>query len=167
MNLSWRMLGLAREYRLFNGKQIVGLLKNNVWNSRAYGEFKGHLMRFEKDSKRRYQASILDIEGEKVLGTIEFGYFPRTATIHYEGEIFTWKSLQKNGWGSWAVGNAEEESQYLSSNRIGTQGAITEGYLPPLVTMAGLYIHSYFFRRSLLSIVVGFALGVLMGYFVN
>lgn len=167
MNLSWKMLGLAREYRLFNEKQIVGLLKNNVWTSQAYGEFKGHLMRFEKDSKRRHWVSILEIEGEQVLGTIEFGLFPRTATIRHEGETYTWRSLKKKGKSSWAVGNAEEENQYQASGWIGSQGIIAEGYLPAVVTMAGLYIHGYFFRRTLLSILIGFALGVLLGYFIK
>lgn len=161
------MLGLAREYRLFNGKQIVGLLKNSVWTSHAYGEFKGHLMRFEKDSKRRHWASILDIEGEQVQGTIEFGLFPRTATIRHEGEIYTWRSLKKKGRGSWLIGNAEEESEYQASGWIGSQGTITEGYLPAVVTMAGLYIHGYFFRRTLLSILIGFVVGVLLGYFIK
>lgn len=158
------MLGLAREYRLFNDKQIVGLLKNNVWNRKAYGEFKGYLMRFEKDSKRRHWANILDIEGEQVLATIEFGLFPRTATIRHDGETYTWQSLKKNAKGSWMVGNAEEESQYHASGRMGTRGSITESYLPPIVLMAGLYIHGYFFRRFLLSLLVGFVLGALMAY---
>jgi hypothetical protein len=167
MDITWKMLGLAREYRLFNGKQIVGLLKNNLWNSQAYGEFKGHLARFEKDPRRRHHANILEIEGEKVLGSIELGLFSRTATIWYEGETYTWKSLPKNTPGSWVVGNAEEESQYLASGRIGSTGTISEAYLPPIVLLAGLYIHGYFFQRVLLSIAVGFVVGVLAGYFIN
>lgn len=161
------MLGLAREYRLFNGKQLVGLLKNNAWNSQAYGEFKGHLMRFEKDSEGRHSASILDIKGEQILGTIEFGLFPRMATIRYNGETYTWRSLKKNTSGSWAVGHAEEENQYLAAGRMGTRGTISEGYLPPIVTMTGLYIHGCFFKRTLLSLGVGFGLGVLLGYLVS
>ena len=161
------MLGLAREYRLFIGKQIVGLLKNNLWNSQGYGEFKGHLMRFEKDSQRRHGARILDIEGEKVLGTIEFGLFPRAATIRHDGETYTWRSLKSNAKGSWAVGHAEEETQYLAAGRMGTQGTISEGYLPPIVTMAGLYIHGYFFKKTLLSVLIGFGLGALVGYLLS
>lgn len=161
------MLDLAREYRLFNGKQIVGLLKNNIWNSRAYGEFRGFLMRFEKDSKRKHWAIILDIEGEKVLGTIEFGLLPRNATIRHEGEVYTWKSLKKNARGSWVVGNAEEESQYQASGRIGSNGKIPEAYLPPIVLMAGFYVHAYFFRRTVLSIAGGFLLGLAMAYLVS
>jgi hypothetical protein len=161
------MLGLAREYRLFNDKHIVGLLKNNLWNSQAYGEFRGFLMRFEKDSKRRYYANILDIEGAKVLGTIEFGLFPRTATIRYEGEVYTWKTLKKKSTGSWLVSNAEDEVQYQAAGRLGSSGTISESYAHPIVLMAGLYIHGYFFRRILLSVLAGFGLGVLLGYFVN
>ena len=33
--------------------------------------------------------------------------------------------------------------------------------------MAGFYIHGYFFRRTLLSILVGFGLGVLLGYLIS
>lgn len=158
------MLGLVREYRLLNGKQIVGLLKNSVWTGKAYGEFKGHLMRFEKDTARRI--NILDIEGRDIVGTIEFSLFPRAATIRHEGEVYTWQYLKKKGKGSWLVGNTDEECRYQPSGMLAATGAISESYVPPIVLMAGLYIHSYFFRSTLLSIVVGFLLGLVLGYFI-
>lgn len=158
------MLGLVREYRLFNGKQIVGLLKNSVWTGKAYGEFKGHLMRFEKDTARRI--NILDIEGREIVGTIEFSLFPRTATIKHEGEVYTWKSLGTASRGSWHVGNTDEECRYHPSGMLAATGTISESYVPPIVLMAGLYTHSYFFRTTLLSIVAGFLLGLVVGYFI-
>ncbi len=124
-------------------------------------------MRFEKDSKRKYYANILDIEGAKVLGTIEYSLFPCTATIRHEGETYAWQPLKKSFRGSWKVGNAEEVNQYQSSGILGTQGTLTEGYLPPEVTMAGFYIHGYFFRKVMLSVIAGFGLGVLVGYLIN
>ena len=161
------MLGLVREYRLFNGKQIVGLLKNSVWSGKAYGEFRGFLMRFEKDSTRRHRTNILDIEGKNVVGTIEFGLFPRAATIRHEGEVYTWKSLGGPARGSWLVGNAEEECRYQASGRLAATGTISENYIPPTVLLAGLYIHSYFFRTTLFSILVGSLLGLVLGYLIN
>lgn len=165
------MLGLAREYRLFNGKQIIGILKNDFWNRKAYGEFKGFLVRFEHIGFGKKQARILDIEGKKVLGMIEFKTSPRAASITYEGENFAWNTLKEKPRGSWMVGNEEEESQYLAEGFMGGQGKITDAYLPPVVLLTGLYIRGYFLKRWILSLVglflAGLVAGLLMGSFLN
>ena len=161
------MLGLGREYRLFNGKQIIGLLKNDFWNRKAYGEFKGYLVRFESMGFGKKQARILDIAGEKVLGTLSFNFAPRSATIECEGESFEWMLSKDERRGSWLVGNAEEEAKYLAEDATGSKGTIADAYLPPMVLLAGLYVHGYFLKRKVLGFVVGFLLGVLIVYLVS
>lgn len=165
------MLGLAREYRLFNGKQIIGILKNDFWNRKAYGEFKGFLVRFEQEGFGKKQARILDIEGEKVLGSIEFSTSPRAATIAYEGEHFDWNTLNEKPRGSWMVRNEEEESRYLAEGSMGSRGKITDAYLPPIVLLAGLYIRGYFLKKRILTLaglfLAGLIAGLIMGSFVN
>lgn len=158
------MLGLAREYRLFNGKQIIGILKNDFWNRKAYGEFKGFLVRFESVGFGKKQAKILDIEGEKALGNIEFKTSPRAATIEYEGEIFEWSTLKEKASGSWTVGNEEEESCYLAEDSMGSQGKITDAYLPSVVMLAGLFIQGYFFKRKIQGFASGLLIGILIIY---
>ncbi len=157
------MLGLAREFRLFNGKQIIGILKNDFWNRKAYGEFKGFLVRFEHQGLGKKQARILDIEGEKVLGSIEFNSSPRAATISYDGEYFSWSPLKGKPRGSWLVGNEEEASKYLAKGSIGSQGEITDAYLPPIVLLAGLYIRGYFLVKWVLTLIGLFLAGLVMG----
>ena len=165
------MLGLAREYRLFNGKQIIGILKNDFWNRKAYGEFKGFLVRFESQGFGKKEARILDIEGEKVLGSIEFKTSPRAAVIAYEGENFDWSILKEKPRGSWMVGNEVEESQYLAEDTMGSKGTITDAYLPPVVLLAGLYIRGYFLKKWILTLAALFLVGVVagfaVGYFAN
>ena len=165
------MLGLAREYRLFNGKQIIGILKNDFWNRKAYGEFKGFLVRFEQEGFGKKQVRILDIEGEKILGSIEFKTSSRAATIAYEGENFFWNTLKEKPRGSWVVGNEEEKSRYLAESSMGSQGKITDAYLPPIVLLAGLYIRGYYLKRWILNLAglfsAGLIGGLIMGSIVN
>jgi len=165
------MLGLAREYRLFNGKQIIGLLKNDFWNRKAYGEFKGFLVRFEQVGFGKKQARILDIEGEKVLGIIKFKTSPRAATIAYEGENFAWSTLNEKPRGSWIVGNEEEEFRYLAEGAMGSRGKITDAYLPPVVLLAGFYVRGHFLNRKILAFgglfLAGLISGLFMGYFLT
>ncbi len=160
------MLGLAREYRLFNGKQIIGLLKNDFWNQKAYGEFRGSFVRFEHAGFGKKQARILDIEGEKVLGSIDFKTSPRAAVISYEGEVFEWNTLREEKSGSWIVRNEEEESRYLTEDPVGSQGKITDAYLPSVVLLAGLFVRGYFLKRKILGFIGGFSIGVAL-YFLS
>lgn len=167
MDISWKMLGLAREYRLFNGKQIVGLLKNNFSNRKAYGEMHGFLVRFEHTGLIEKQARILDIEGEKVLGTIEFKSSPKAAIITYEGESFAWDSLKEKAHGSWSIVGAEETVEYLAEDKTGSQGIMKDAYLPPVVLLAGLYAHGHFFMSKILKFAGGILVGILLYYLIN
>ncbi len=161
------MLGLAREYRLFNGKQIIGILKNDFWNRKAYGEFKGFLVRFESAGFGKKEARILDIEGVKVLGNIEFKTSPRAASVTYEGENFGWNTLKEKPRGSWTVGNEEEESRYLAEGSVGSRGKITDAYLPPVVLLAGLYVRGYFLKKQILILTGLFLAGLIAGLFIG
>ncbi len=161
------MLGLGREYRLFNGKQIIGILKNDFWNRKAYGEFKGFLVRFEQEGFGKKQARILDIEGEKVLGTVRFKTSPRAASITYEDENFDWNTLNKKSRSSWVVRNEEEESQYLAEGFMGSRGKITDAYLPPIVLLAGLYVRGYFLKKRILTLAGLFLAGLIAGLFIG
>ena len=146
MHVRWQTLGLDQEYRLFREKLIVGLLKKSFLRNSAYGEYHGYLLRFEAPRWGRSQARILDIEGKKVLGTIAFGYFPRSATITYEGETYAWKSLS---WHRWTVTQADETATYEAGRgwTQGGTGTIAYDYLPPAVVLSGLYVRSYFRQR--------------------
>lgn len=166
MDISWKMLGLAREYRLFNGKQIVGLLKNNFWNRKAYGELHGFLVRFEHEGFGKKAARILDIEGEKVLGTLDFASSPRSVSITYQEERFAWNLNKEHSKGSWSIVGAEETAAYRAEDDSGSQGSIKDAYLPPVVLLAGFYVHGYFFKKKLLTFAAGILGGILLYYLV-
>ncbi|MBU1821322.1 MAG: hypothetical protein KKG00_07395 [Bacteroidetes bacterium] len=165
MTIRWQTLGIGREYRLFREKQIVGILKNNFWNRKGYGELHGFLMRFEKEKTGKGPTQILDIEGEKVLGTIDFGFFPSSAVIHHEGQRYQWKYPSKRYRGSWLVSGQEEEANYEATGFISSAGTITDTYLHPVVIMAGLYVQGYFIKRSFLVVMAVFLVGLLTLFF--
>ncbi len=158
------MLGLAREYRLFNGKQITGLLKNDFWNRKAYGELHGFMVRFEKEGLGNKAARILDIEGAQVLGTLDFKSSPHSVAIVYEGARYAWNLSKENPKGSWSISGPEEVAEYQAGDSTGSQGSIEDAYLPPVVLLAGFYAHGYFLKQRLLTTVGGILLGMLIYY---
>ncbi len=164
MNVRWQMLGTAQEYRLFNEKQLMGILKNNVWNRKAYSEFKGFLVRFEHSGIGKKKARILDIEGTKELGFIDFSFFPESAIIHYEAQQHTWRLDKTGKQKKWIVQSEEEQADYSANDRIGSTGQISDSFLPPAVVVAGLYVHGFFFKQRLLGI-LGLTLGLLLTVF--
>ncbi|TDB69032.1 hypothetical protein [Arundinibacter roseus] len=164
MSVRWQMLGTAQEYRLFNEKQLMGILKNNFWNRKAYSEFKGFLVRFEHSGIGKKKARILDIEGTQELGTIDFSFFPESAIIQYEAQQHTWRLVKTGRQKKWIVQSEEEQADYLANDRVGSTGQISDSYLPPVVVVAGLYIHGFFFKQRLLRI-IGLCLVILLTAF--
>lgn len=161
MALRWQTLGIAREYRLFLDRQVVGILKNNFWNRKAYGELKGFLIRFENEGLEKKRARILDIEGEKVLGTIDLSFFPNSASIQYRGEQYEWRYLDGNRRSRWFIRNEEEKTEYIATGFISSAGTIADTDLHPILILAGLYIQGYFIKRSFLVLLTTFSLGIL------
>lgn len=160
MNLRWQTLGIGREYRLFQEKQIVGILKNDFWNRKGYGELHGFLMRFEKQGTEKKTVQILDIEGEKVLGTINLRFFSRSAVIHHEGQRYKWRYPGEKRRGSWLVTGADEEASYRATGFISSAGTITDTYLHPIVLLAGFYVQGYFLKRSFFVVLAAFGAGI-------
>lgn len=167
MTIRWQAMGVGREYRLFQEKQIVGILKNNIWNRKAYGELRGYLMRFEMQGYGQRKARILDIEGQRVLGSIEFRFFPRKAVIHYEEERYEWLNSEKDSGKGWSVSGDTERTDYQSADASASNGTITDAYLHPVVLMAGLFVQGYFLKRLFLlsAASLAFLLGALFLFF--
>lgn len=157
MTIRWQAMGVGREYRLFQEKQIIGILKNNFWNRKGYGELRGHLMRFEMQGYGQRKARILDIEGHRVLGSIEFRFFPRKAVIQYEEERYEWHNSEKKSSKGWSVTGDTERTDYQSADGSASNGTITDAYLHPIVLMAGLFVQGYFLKRLFLVSVAGLA----------
>lgn len=164
MTLRWQTMGLAREYRLFQEKQIVGILKNNFWSQKGYGELRGFLMRFDGKLFGGPKTTILDIEGVKKLGHIEFKQIPRSASIHFEGQRYEWRYTDSGVKGSWVIKSDDDQANYEVESSAGTEGRITDPFLPPVVLLSGLYIHGYFLKKKVMAFFVGVLGGVLLGY---
>ncbi len=167
MTLRWQTLGIAREYRLFLDKQIIGILKNDFWNRKAYGELRGFLTRFEKQGVGKKRARILDIEGEQELGSIDFSFFPNSAIIQYEGERYQWSYLNNKSSGQWIIRSEDEKTDFVATGFISSEGTIADTYLHPVILLAGLYVQGYFLKRSFLIIVAAFLLVILVAFLVS
>jgi hypothetical protein len=150
MTIRWQTIGIAREYRLFQEKQIVGLLKNNFWNRQAYGELRGHLMRIVVHRYGKRHARILDIEGQQLLGTIEFHFSPRSATIYHDNQRYHWTRADKKTPSGWSIYLEAEKTEYDSADFLSTEGTITTPYLHPVVMLTGLFVQGYFLKRRML-----------------
>jgi hypothetical protein len=154
MDLSWKSVGWHSEYRLFREKTIVGLLKRGTWTTSAYGEFHGYLLRFEAPKLGRQTVRILDIEGQKVLGTIRFRRFPASATITYDGLTYHWRYLP---WSRrrWRIEQNGEQAEYQADGPLaGGNGTITYEELHPAAVLTGLYVHSFFGQRTRVAVLL-------------
>ncbi|GAB3181055.1 hypothetical protein [Telluribacter humicola] len=138
MTVHWKTNGWQSEYRLFREKTIVGILKKNFWGTNAYGEYHGHLLRFQTRGLWNPVTRILDIEGTRELGKIECNTWRTTARITYEDQTFEWK---RASWSSrWSVSNEEEQVNYQQQGFLEKQGVIEYEWASPAIILCGLFI---------------------------
>ncbi|NIJ50878.1 hypothetical protein [Dyadobacter arcticus] len=143
MSLSWKSNFISTEFRIFRGKVIAGILRTSSWKNEGYGELDGNLLRFKTKGFLQKITEIRDIEGEKVLGQIQFHFMSSSATITYDHIDYNWKfaswSMRK-----WNVSNGNAHAAFKKTGFWQKEGEIEDQEIPPAVILASLYAHIHF-----------------------
>jgi hypothetical protein len=145
MTLQWKSSMSGKETRIFSGKVLSGLLKNSLWKNDGYGELNGHMLRFKTRGFWNPVTEILDIEGEKELGTIRYNAIRSRATILYENKSY---DCAFDSWTrkKWRVKNAEESVEFTRTSIWKNEGTIETQNISPAIVLAGLFIYGYFWK---------------------
>lgn len=147
MNLKWESTFSGNETRIFRGKLIVGLLKRSTWKDDAQAELNGHMVRFKTKGFWKPSTKILDIEGTKELGQIEYNSWKSTAVITYEDQTYEW-AFDSWMWKAWHIKNSEGQAVYLKTNIWKNKGDVEAENISPAVILAGLFVYSYFQKMA-------------------
>jgi hypothetical protein len=141
MIVNWKSKNSHKEYRIFRGKLIVGILKRKGWFRNAYGEYNGAMVQFISKGFLNPIITILDIEGTKKLGEIRYSRFKSEARIQYDHQTYVWeyKSKQKK---EWRIISDDDFVNYTMSNTTKHEGKIEVEGIRPEVVLAGLYIYT-------------------------
>ena len=147
MGLSWKSSLGGTEIRIFNGKQIVGIIKSELIKTAAYGELYGSMLRFKSKGFWKKHTQILDIEGQKQLGEIQYNLLKGTAEISFEDHSYEWSY---DNWfrKSWQIKNSIESSSFVKTSVWKNEGDIENDDLPRPVLLIGLYINTVFQNLS-------------------
>jgi len=147
MTLQWTSTMSGNETRIFRGKLIAGILKRSTWKDDAHGELNGYMVRFKTKGFWKRSTQILDIEGTKELGHIEYHSWKSTATITYEDESY---EFAFDSWTRkvWKITNGEKQAIYSKPSVWKNKGDIEVENISPAVILAGLFVYSYFQRMA-------------------
>jgi len=145
MTLQWTSTMSGKETRIFRGKLIAGLLKRSLWKDDAYGELNGYLVRFKTTGFWKRKTQILDIDGIRELGHIEYSSWKTSALITFEEKSYEWNFdswTRKN----WKIKSGEDQAIYSKTSVWKNKGDIEVDNISPVVILAGLFIYGYFLK---------------------
>jgi hypothetical protein len=147
MSLSWKSNFASTEFRIFRGRVIAGLLKATTWKNEAYGELDGNLLRFKTKGFFQKNTEIRDIEGARLLGSIQFHYFRRSATITYNDLEYHWQFLP---WSArkWQVKKGEDYAVFKQTGFWQKTGEIDNEGIPAPIVLVSLYVHIHYRKLS-------------------
>lgn len=146
MTINWKSAVLGNAFRLFKGKQIVGLLKLENWRSEGYGELNGYLLRFKTSGFIHPVTRILDIEGKREFGSIRYNYRTMSARILLEGKVYHWKFEKWNG-KEWFIEAEFGTIHFLQKGWWNGQGSVTcDEDESKMLILCGLYVKSFLVR---------------------
>jgi len=145
--LSWKSNFTETECRIFRGKVIAGILKTTLWKYDGRGELDGHMLTFRSKGFFQSHTEILDIEGQRVLGGIDYNLFGSKASITFEGMRYEWR-LESWLRGKWVVANGESEARFESAGFWKREGNVSNDNIPPPVILASFFVQSFFHKIS-------------------
>lgn len=145
--LSWKSNFTETECRIFRGKVIAGILKTTLWKYDGRGELDGYMLRFRTKGFFQRKTQILDIEGEKVLGDIDYNLLGSSAWITYDEIRYKWRF---ESWvrRKWVVGNSEFEARFEPIGFWRREGRVINEDIPPPVILASFFVQAYFRKIS-------------------
>ncbi|MEO6685469.1 MAG: hypothetical protein ABIN24_05870 [Dyadobacter sp.] len=137
----------GKETRIFRGKLIAGLLKRSLWKDDAYAELNGHLIQFKTEGFWKRKTQILDIEGTKELGHIEYNSWKNSAIIIYEEKSYEWTF---DSWmrKKWRIKCGEDQAIYSKTSVWKNKGEIETDNISPAIILAGLFVYGYYKRMA-------------------
>ncbi|MCE6990731.1 hypothetical protein [Dyadobacter sp. CY323] len=147
MSLTWKSNFSGTEHRIFRGKIIAGLLKTSTWKNEGYGELNGHLVRFKTKGFLQKKTDIQSIDGDKILGNIEFHFLKSAATITYNDISYEWK-FEPWSRRKWFVANNGTRADFKLSGFWQKTGEVQNEDIPAAVLLASLYTFIYFQKTS-------------------
>ncbi len=91
--LSWVKEAFSRSLVLKDGEREVGKLSQNWFSSDVDAHLNATRIRFDVHGFLQRRVEILDVsQGERVLGTLTFGWGHRSATLSLAtGDAYTWR----------------------------------------------------------------------------
>lgn len=145
--LSWKSNFTETECRIFRGKVIAGILKTTLWKYDGRGELDGYMLTFRTKGFFKSHTEIRDIQGEHVLGGIDYNVFRSKAWITFEGVRYDWR-LESWFRGKWVVGNNESEARFESVGFWKREGRVINEDIPAPVILASFFVQGFFHKIS-------------------
>lgn len=145
--LSWKSNFNETECRIFRGKVIAGILKTSVWKYDGHGELDGYMLRFKTKGFFKRHTEIRDIEGNRILGGIDYNLLGSSARITYNEMDYKW---QFESWTrrKWLVSNGEDEALFEPTGFWKKEGRFTDSEIPPPIILASFFVQAYFRKIS-------------------
>jgi len=145
--LSWKSNFTETECRIFRGKVIAGILKISFWKTDGRGELDGYMLRFKTKGFFVRHTEICDIEGAKVLGSIDYNLWRSSAWIVYDEIRYQW---QFESWmrRKWLVSGGGGEAVFEPLGFWKREGRVINEEIPPPVILASFFVQAYFRKMS-------------------
>lgn len=144
-NLNWKKGFFKSTYEIFNFSMPIGMLKPKNWSHSADGELNGKKYFFKSKGFFRQKTEIIDTAKNIILGEISFNSWRHKASIEYTGKLITFKFI--NFWNTkWNL--SDEKGIIISFSGKSSKGTIETDSQNDILVLAGLYIASYFWKRS-------------------
>lgn len=145
--LSWKSNFTETECRIFRGKVIAGILKTTPWKYDGRGELDGHMLTFRTKGFFKSHTEIRDINGERLLGGIDYNLLRSKASITFEEMRYDWRLESWLG-RKWIVGNGESEARFESLGFWKRKGNVINEDVPPPVILAAFFVQAFFHKIS-------------------
>lgn len=149
------------EVRLYRGKLIIGMLRHKSYKQDAYGEFLGTMLRFRRKGFFDKYVTLLDIEGNRSLGSIHFQEWGKKVVIEYMDKVY--EGYLDNAAKEWVIDNPEEgELAFRCPSSKSNEVEFELNYMEPAVVLATFYVRrQYRLYRYIASLLLVVLLGIL------
>jgi len=151
--LNWKRGAFSTTYQILSNGLSIGQLQDNAFKRYSDGEIRYKKYRFKTEGLFKQHTHIIDLESDRVIGSIQYNSWMTKADIKIHDRTYHWR--YDNAWQTkWSI--SDENGILLSFAGGMTRGSIEGDDPEDLHVLTGLFVTNYYTQAGIAVLVAVF-----------
>jgi hypothetical protein len=142
---NWKTKLFSKRFDIYQHEILKGELYKENWSRKVNGELNIRRVMFETIGVFKHETTIIDLQGEMIIGNIKFTNWKAKSTISYQNKEYKWQ-FDNFLRSKWSV--SDENGVIIRYHSNAFKGIIVSYTRDEILILSGFFIRNFLKQRS-------------------